>query len=218
MKLLIVDDNKILSNNIAKYLELEKIKSKQLFSWTWVNLELKSESYDLVIMDLWLGEDDWIDIIQKIRNSSLNIPILILTARDTIKDKIWWFNSWADDYLTKPFDYEELLLRINALVRRNFTTKNENIILWDLKIDKNNKIVQLKEKIIHLSKLEFDLLNYLTNYKWKVISKKELLEKVWWEYDDFLPSRTIDIYIWYLRKKLWKDLIETVRWEWYMIK
>ncbi len=218
MKILIVEDNKILSNNIAKYLELEKIKSKQLFSWTWVNLELKSESYDLVIMDLWLGEDDWIDIIQKIRNSSLNIPILILTARDTIKDKIWWFNSWADDYLTKPFDYEELLLRINALVRRNFTTKNENIILWDLKIDKNNKIVQLKEKIIHLSKLEFDLLNYLTNYKWKVISKKELLEKVWWEYDDFLPSRTIDIYIWYLRKKLWKDLIETVRWEWYMIK
>lgn len=218
MKILIVEDNKILSNNIAKYLELEGIKSKQLFSWTGVTLELKSESYDLVIMDLWLWEDDWIDIIKKIRTASINIPILILTARDTIKDKIAWFNSWSDDYLTKPFDYEELLLRINALVRRNFTTKNESITLWNIEIDKNTKIIKVDSKIIHLSKLEFELLNYMTNYQWKVISKKELLEKVWWEYDDFIPSRTVDIYVWYLRKKLWKDLIETIRWEWYMIK
>jgi len=218
MKILIVEDNKILSNNIAKYLELENIKSKQLFSWTWVTLELKSESYDLVIMDLWLWEDDWIDIIRDIRNASINIPILILTARDTIRDKISWFNSWSDDYLTKPFDYEELLLRINALVRRNFTTKNENLTLWNIEIDKNKKIITVDSKIIHLSKLEFELLNYMTNYQWKIISKKELLEKVWWEYDDFYPSRTVDIYVWYLRKKLWKNIIETIRWEWYMIK
>lgn len=218
MKILIVEDNKILSNNIAKYLELESIKSKQLFSWVWVNLELKTNSYDLVIMDLWLGEDDWIDIINKIRNASLNIPILILTARDTIKDKISWFNSGADDYLTKPFDYEELLLRINALVRRNFTTKNEVLEFWNIKIDRNTKTVSINLKEIHLSKLEYDLLNYLINYKWKVISKKELLEKVWWEYDDFYPSRTVDIYVWYLRKKLWKQFIETIRWEWYIIQ
>lgn len=218
MKILIVEDNKILSNNIAKYLELESIKSKQLFSWVWVNLELKTNSYDLVIMDLWLGEDDWIDIINKIRNASLNIPILILTARDTIKDKISWFNSGADDYLTKPFDYEELLLRINALVRRNFTTKNEVLEFWNIKINRNTKTVSINLKEIHLSKLEYDLLNYLINYKWKVISKKELLEKVWWEYDDFYPSRTVDIYVWYLRKKLWKQFIETIRWEWYIIQ
>ena len=218
MKILIVEDNKILSNNIAKYLEFENIKSKQLFSWTWVNLELKSDSYDLVIMDLWLWEDDWIDIIKKIRNASINIPILILTARDTIKSKISWFNSWADDYLTKPFNYEELILRIQALIRRNFTEKNENIKIWKIEIDKNQKIVKLDSKIIHLSKLEYELLNYMLNYKWKIISKKELLEKVWGEYDDFFPSRTVEIYIWYLRKKLWKDLIETVRWEWYIIK
>ncbi len=218
MKILIVEDNKIVSNNISKYLELENIKSKQLFSWKWINLELKTDSYDLVIMDLWLWEDDWIDIIRKIRNASMNIPILILTARDKIKDKISWFNSWADDYLTKPFNYEELILRINALIRRDFTTKNETIKIWKLKIDKNQKIVKIASKIIHLSKLEYELLTYMLNYKWKIISKKELLEKVWWEYDDFFPSRTVDIYIWYLRKKLWKKLIKTVRWEWYLIK
>lgn len=218
MKILIVEDNKILSNNIAKYLELENINSKQLFSWSRVNFELKSESYDLVIMDLWLGEDDWIDIIKKIRNASVNIPILILTARDTIKDKISWFNSWADDYLTKPFSYEELILRIQALIRRNFTTKSENIVIWNIEIGKSKKNVTLNSKIIHLSKLEYELLIYMINYKWKIISKRELLEKVWWEYDDFFPSRTVDIYIWYLRKKLWKSLISTVRGEWYLIE
>ncbi|NDK08207.1 response regulator [Candidatus Gracilibacteria bacterium] len=218
MKILIVEDNKILSNNIAKYLELESIKSKQLFSGVGVNLELKTNSYDLVIMDLGLGEDDGIDIINKIRNASLNIPILILTARDTIKDKISGFNSGADDYLTKPFDYEELLLRINALVRRNFTTKNEVLEFGNIKIDRNTKTVSINLKEIHLSKLEYDLLNYLINYKGKVISKKELLEKVWGEYDDFYPSRTVDIYVGYLRKKLGKQFIETIRGEGYIIQ
>jgi len=218
MKILIVEDNKILSNNIYKFLELEWIQSKQIFDWIWVSLELKNDSYDLIIMDLWLWEQNWIDITKQIRESNQNLPILILTARDTIKDKIIWFNSWADDYLTKPFNYEELILRINALIRRNYTNKNETIQIWDIEIDKNSKIVTKKSTVIHLSKLEFDLLTYLVNYKWKIISKKELLEKVWWEYDDFFPSRTVDIYIWYLRKKLGKNLIDTMRWEWYIIK
>lgn len=218
MKILIVEDNKILSDNIVKYLKLEKIESKQLFSWEWVNFELQKESYDLVIMDLWLWEYNWIDLIWKIRDSSINIPILILTARDTIKDKIAWFNSWADDYLTKPFNYEELLLRINALIRRDFSNKSEKIEIGNIEINKDKKEVKQNWKIIHLSKLEYDLLKYLLNYKWKIVSKKELLEKVWWEYDDFFPSRTVDIYVWYLRKKLSKELIKTIRWEWYLIK
>lgn len=218
MKILIVEDNKILSNNISKYLSLEKIESNQLFSWEKVKYELVSNSYDLVIMDLWLWEFNWIDIIESLRKDWINIPVLILTSRDTIKDKISWFNSWADDYLTKPFDYEELLLRIQALVRRNFSNKSENITLWNIEIDKSKKEVKLDWKIIHLSKLEYELLTYLLNYQWKIVSKKELLEKVWGEYDDFFPSRTVDIYVWYLRKKLSKDLIETIRWEWYLIK
>lgn len=218
MKILIVEDNKILSNNISKYLSLEKIESNQLFSWEKVKYELVSNSYDLVIMDLWLWEFNWIDIIESLRKDWINIPVLILTSRDTIKDKISWFNSWADDYLTKPFDYEELLLRIQALVRRNFSNKSENITLWNIEIDKSKKEVKLDWNIIHLSKLEYELLTYLLNYQWKIVSKKELLEKVWGEYDDFFPSRTVDIYVWYLRKKLSKDLIETIRWEWYLIK
>lgn len=217
MKILIVEDNKILSDNISKYLELEKIASKQLFSWEKVNYELQQESYDLVIMDLWLWEYDGIDIIEQIRLSGKNIPILILTARDTMKDKMAGFQSGADDYLTKPFHYEELLLRIQALVRRNHTVKWENLVVWNIEINTSKKEVQLEKQKVHLSKLEYDLLVYLANYKWKMVSKEELLQKVWWEYDDFFPSRTVDIYVGYLRKKLGKDLIQTVRWEWYVI-
>lgn len=218
MKVLLVEDNEILSNNIETYLKLKDIEAKQLFTWKGVNFELSSNNYDLVILDLWLPEVDWIDICEQIRNSWKNIPILMLTARNKIDDKIKWFNAWADDYLTKPFEYEELLIRINALVRRNYSVKSENIELWNINIDSNSKKVTKEKQEIHLSHLEYNLLIYLIQNKWKVMSKQVLSEKVWWEYDDFKMSRNVDVYIWYLRKKLGKEIIETVRGEWYIIK
>lgn len=217
LNILIVEDNKILSDNIAKYLELEWIKSKQLFDWETVIYEIVSNSYDLIILDIWLWKTSWLDVSKKIRDMWNNIPILMLTARTTLQDKKEWFYSWADDYLTKPFDYEELLLRINALIRRNYTVKSENIVINDLEINHDTKKITKKWIELHLSNLEYDLLLYLVHNKTKIITKKELLEKVWWEYDDFSVSRTVDVYVWYLRKKIWKDIIDTVRWQWYII-
>lgn len=220
MKILIVEDNELLSNNISTYLNLKDIETKQLFTWLEVNFELTTNSYDLVILDLGLPDIEWIEVCKNIRNSWKNIPILMLTARNTINDKKLWFDAWADDYLTKPFEYEEILMRINALVRRNFTVKSENIILDEdenIELDINLKQVKKDWKEVHLSKLEIDLLIYLVHNKWKIITKEILLEKVWWEYDNFKISRTVDVYVWYLRKKLWKDIIQTIRWEWYII-
>ncbi len=217
LNILLVEDNVIISNNISKYLELEWIKTKQLFNWEKVVFEVVSDQYDLVILDIWLWEQNWLDLCKKIRDIWKNIPILMLTARNNIDDKKTGFKNGADDYLTKPFDYEELLLRINALIRRNFTVKSSNIVLWDIEINLDTKKVTQNWADLHLSNLEIELLLYLIQNKTKVVSKKELLEKVWWEYDDFSMSRTIDVYIWYLRKKLWKDIVETVRWIWYII-
>ncbi len=218
MKILIVEDNEILSQNIATYLKLENIQSKQLFEWGQVNYELTMNNYDLVILDLWLPDIDWLDICKKIRGSEKNIPILMLTARNTTQDKISGFQSGSDDYLTKPFDYEELLMRIHALIRRNFTVKSNKINIWDIELNIADKKVSLQWEEVHLSNLEIDLIIYLVQNKWKVISKEELLEKVWWEYDAYSMSRTVDVYIWYLRKKLGKDLIETIRGQWYLIR
>ncbi|MDD3646158.1 MAG: response regulator transcription factor [Candidatus Gracilibacteria bacterium] len=217
LKVLIVEDNEILSNNVAKYLELESIGSKQLFSGEKVTFELVSNDYDLVLLDLGLGDIDGIDVIEKIRSMGKDIPILVLTSRNTISDKKMGFKMGADDYLTKPFDYEELVLRIKALVRRNFTVKSEIINLNNIEIDSENKKVFVSGDEVHLSKLEFELLLYLVHSKTKVISKKQLLEKVWGENDDFSMTRIVDVYVGYLRKKLGKDIIETIRGEGYVI-
>lgn len=150
-KILIVEDNKILSNNIAKYLELEWFESKQLFSWKKVFYEVTLNDYDLIVLDLWLWKMDWLDVCKKLRDIWKNIPILILTARNTLNDKKLGFNSWADDYLTKPFDYEELILRINALIRRDFTMKSDKVILWDIEIEIDTKKIKNKWENIHLS-------------------------------------------------------------------
>lgn len=222
MKVLIVEDNKILSNNISAYLQLENIQTHQLFEWSKVNYELTINNYDLIILDLWLPDIDGVELCKKIRNSGKNIPILMLTARNTINDKISWLKSWADDYLTKPFDYEELIVRIEVLLRRNFSVKSENIQLEidgkTLEINKQLKQVSFENKNIHLSNTEYELLLYLVQNKWNIISKETLLEKVWWDYDDFNLSRTVDVYVWYLRKKITKSLVCTIRWEWYIIK
>ncbi|MDD2871917.1 MAG: response regulator transcription factor [Candidatus Gracilibacteria bacterium] len=217
LNILIVEDNKILSDNIAKYLELEGIKSKQLFDGETVIYEIVSNSYDLIILDIGLGKTSGLDVSKKIRDMGNNIPILMLTARTTLQDKKEGFYSGADDYLTKPFDYEELLLRINALIRRNYTVKSENIVINDLEINHDTKKITKKGIELHLSNLEYDLLLYLVHNKTKIITKKELLEKVWGEYDDFSVSRTVDVYVGYLRKKIGKDIIDTVRGQGYII-
>lgn len=217
MKILLVEDNELLSNNIVTYLKLKNIYTKQLFTWKGVNFEVVSDSYDLVILDIWLPEINGIKVCREIRNSWKNIPILILTARNKISDKIEWFNAWADDYLIKPFEYEELLMRINVLIRRNYSVKSELIKIWEIKINLQSKEIKKEWNIIHLSNLELNLLIYMIQNKWRVISKKQLFQKVWWEYDDFKMSRNVDVYIGYLRKKLGKEIITTIRWEWYTI-
>ena len=220
MKVLIIEDNELLSNNIATYLKLENIESKQIFEWKTAVFELASSNYDLVILDLWLPDISGIEVCEKIRESGKNIPILILTARSNIKDKISGFQSGADDYVIKPFDYEELLVRAQVLVRRNFVVRSKNISLWkkwNITLDLNNKKAFVSGEEMHLSNMEMELLVYLVHNKWKTVSKEELLEKVWWEYNDFQLSRTVDVYVWYLRKKLWKEIIETIRWQWYVI-
>ena len=217
MKVLIVEDNKILSNNIRDYLKLEDISSKQLFEWKSVALELLSENYDIIILDIGLPDVSGIDVCKNLRESWNITPILMLTARSETKDKISWLKSWADDYLTKPFDYEELLVRLHTLIRRNQSVKSEHISVWNLSIQCDTKTVIQDGEKKDLSTTEFDLLCYLSKNKWKIISKEELLEKVWWEYDAFSASRTLDVYVGYLRKKLGKDVIETKRWLGYII-
>ena len=218
MKVLIIEDNQMLSNNISKFLNLEKIKTDQAFTWKDGYYEVIKNDYDVIILDLNLPDIDGTKICKKLRDNGISIPIIMLTARTTTKDKINWLDIWADDYLTKPFDYNELLARLKSLVRRNYNVKSKKIKVKNIEMDIDNKTVQKDSKLVKLTWLEFNLLLFFCQNKWKVFSKEKLLEKVWWEFDALMFSRTVDIYIWYLRKKLWKDLIITKRWLWYMIE
>ena len=217
MKVLIVEDNQILSWNIKKYLELEWIDAFQLFWGKWLLFHLVSNHYDVMILDLGLWDSDGKDLCHDIRNNGNNLPIIMLTARTSTKEKIIWLNAGADDYLCKPFDYEELLVRLKTIVRRNFSQKADTIKIGELEIHENEKLVLKKWKDIDCSNLEFQLLLYLARNKGKVISKEELFEKVWGEFDAFANSRSVDVYVGYLRKKLWKSIIETKRGMWYII-
>jgi DNA-binding response OmpR family regulator len=216
MKILIIEDNPILSKNMMKFFDLKWFKSEISSSAEFALNKISTENYTLILLDLNLPWMDWLEFLGKIRQNS-NIPIIILTSRATNEDMIKWLNIWADDYISKPFDYEVLLARIQAVLRKNALNKNEIIKIWDLEIDLIKRKIINKKKEIILSSLEFDLLNFMIRNRWKILTRNEIYENVWWEFDNYMFSRVVDIYIWYLRKKIWKDVIKTKIGTWYYI-
>lgn len=220
MKVLIIEDNDILRANIKKYFEIKGIDAEDHATYEGANYKIMTGNFDAVVLDLWLWSDegDGLDICAEVREKWNNVPILMLTARTLTQQKIEWLEVWADDYLVKPFDYDELLARVQSISKRNNVLKGKKHIVEDVEIDEDTMKVTQDGVEIDFSKLEYQLLLFLVINKWKVLSKEHITEKVWGEYDAFGESRTLDIHIWYLRKKLGKDFIETVRWVWYMIK
>jgi len=229
MKILIIEDNKSLARNISRFFKMEWIKSEVADDWLIWYEKTSVNFYDLIILDINLPWMNWIEICEKLREKWKNIPILMLTSRSWDWDVVKWLNSWADDYLSKPFDLDVLLARINALTRRNLKNKNSKIKInfieniWDKKLEIKLEINFEKNEVlknwknIKLSHLEFDLLKLLSQNKWKILTRSEIFDKVWWDFDEYMFSRNVDIYIWYLRKKLWKEFIETKKWVWYLI-
>ena len=219
MKVLVIEDNEILSRNLSIYLSNRDISVDLSLDGEEGYKKALTQYYDIIILDINLPWMDGIEICQKIREKWKDVSIIMLTSIWTNESIISWLNTWADDYLVKPFDYKELLARINAVLRRKMKNKASVIKIWEIEINLERLEVRKQEKIVHLSKLEYNLLKYLAQNKWKALSRTEIYEKVWGEFDwDFMFSKVIDVYIWYLRKKLWKDFIETKKWYWFLIE
>jgi len=219
MKVLVVEDNEILSRNLVRFLWLKDIQADSSFDWKDWLYKASINFYDVVILDINLPEMDWLEVCKNLREKWKDVPIIMLTSRSSKWDIIEWLDVWADDYLSKPFDYDELIARIKTLARRNFKNKsNTKILVWDYVIDLEEVQVYKGKEKIKLSTLEYNLFKYLSQNKWKVVSRQDMYEHVWWEFDgDFMFSKTVDVYIWYLRKKLGRELIETKKWFWYII-
>jgi two-component system, OmpR family, response regulator len=219
MRILVVEDNKILRENLKKYFEIQGFRVDTHRSYTGASYKIMTQLYDVIVLDLGLGEweKDGLTICSEVRSKWCITPILMLTARILTDQKIEWLDAWADDYLTKPFDYKELLARINALNRREKKNKWRIVHYKEITIDKESFTVTSNDSEVHLSKTEYELLIFLLDCRWMTISKEKILEKVWWDIDLFENTRKLDIYVGYLRKKLRSDLITTVRGIWYMI-
>ena len=209
-KVLIIDDDKELCALMKRCIEQEKLSAVTVYNGIeGVRLiDENKDSYSLIILDVMLPDIDGFQILQKIRDTS-NIPVLMLTAKSSEEDKVFGLRLGADDYLTKPFGINELLARVNSLIRRYttlnpFTADIDSISLKDMVIDKLNRTVTVKDIPVLLTGKEFDLLLFLASNKGRVFTKKQIYSQVWEEEYAFDDSNIMS-FISKLRKKIEPD-------------
>ena len=225
-KILIIEDDIWISNSLKLYLENSNYNIELHHSWKEAIKKIKKYKPSLIILDINLPEKDWMQICSELREFS-SIPVIMLTARDSEYDRISGLEIWADDYIAKPFSPRELLARINSILKRVSTSKeNKNeekidknlLIFKNIKINLEKKMVSIKNNHITLTKNEYDLLEKIVSENWKVITREILMTKVLW-YEKYIYDRTLDTHIKNLRKKIdtWEEIILTIRWEWYRL-
>lgn len=169
-----------------------------------------NESYDAVVLDLGLPEIDGLTVLDRWRREGRTAPVLVLTARDSWSDKVAGLDAGADDYLAKPFQMEELIARLRALIRRASGHASSELTAGPVRLDTRSGRVTLNGEPVKLTAQEYKLLSYLMHHKGKVVSRTELIEHIY-DQDFDRDSNTIEVFITRIRKKLGSDLISTIR-------
>jgi DNA-binding response OmpR family regulator len=210
MKILVVEDEHKIANSIKRGLEQEAYAVDVAYDGEDGYDLASSESYDVIILDLLLPKMGGVDVTKKLRGESIHTPILMLTALGELSNKVEGLNSGADDYLVKPFAFEELLARVRALGRRPEFVKSQKLIVKSLELDSNTFEVRKNGRVIELSRKEFSLLEYLMRNVGKVVSKENIIAHVWDYEADILPN-TVEVFIGYLRNKIGESVIKTIR-------
>lgn len=214
MRILLVEDEKKVSSFVARGLMEERF-AVDVAADGQSGLDLATTyHYDLVILDLMLPKLDGTEVLRRIRKQNATVPVLVLTARDTVTDKVGNFEAGADDYLTKPFAFAELLVRVKALLRRGPVSRTSVVRVCDLELDRLSQQVRRSGKRIDLTSKEYSLLEYLVSNAGRVLSRTMIVEHVW---DQSFNGATniVDVYVRHLRMKVddpfEQKLILTVR-------
>lgn len=203
MRILIIEDDKILSRTIEQCIQ-GKYDIDKAYDGEEGVLFAKQGIYDAIILDIMMPVMNGYEVLSTLRNEKIYTPVLILTAKDSIEDKSRGFRTGADDYLVKPFNIEELLMRIDALIRRNYGNYSKNTIEYKgLVLDLNNRKISANGKEIILQGKQFDLLEYLINSKNTIITKEQIFDKIW-GFDSETTTNVIEVYASGLRKELKK--------------
>ncbi len=203
MKVLIVEDDKILSDTIKQCIE-KQYNVEQAYDGYEGYMFAKQNIYDIIILDIMMPEMNGYEVLSKLRSQNILTPVLILTAKDSVNDKVKGLNAGADDYLVKPFEREELLARLDAIIRRNngFFI-NDTIEFKELKMNLKNRKVFIGNNEIILQGKQFDLLEYLIHSKNTIITKEQIFDKIW-GFDSDTSTNVIEVYASGLRKELKK--------------
>ena len=220
MRLLIAEDDRMTADTRARRLREEHYAVDVCHSGTDALDYLTGADYDVAVLDIMMPGIDGVEALRRARAAGVHTPVLLLTARDAVSDRVGGLNAGADDYLVKPFAYEELSARLRVLTRRTRQTSNR-FELADLTVDCDSRSVRRAGEEIALTSREFALLEYMIRNKGCVLSRSQILEHVW-SYDYEGASNMIDVYIRSLRKKIDEGravkLIHTVRYAGYVLR
>lgn len=214
MKVLIIEDDRILSNTIKQCIE-KKFSVEQAYDGEEGVLYAKQDIYDVIILDIMMPIMDGFAVLAELRKEKIYTPVLILTAKDGVQNKVKGFNLGADDYLVKPFDREELIARLESMVRRtNGTYVNSSIEFKDLKLNLQTRQATVNGKALNLQGKQFDVLEYLINYKNTIITKDQIFDKIW-GFNSDTTTNVVEVYTSGLRKELkkvgYEEYLKTIR-------
>lgn len=223
--ILVVEDEEKIARVLQLELEYEGYNVEKAFDGNEALEKYRSQKWDLILLDVMLPGMSGIELLRKIRNNDPLTPVILLTARGSVADKVSGLDLGANDYVTKPFEMEELLARIRANLRlsliQNETGKSDWIKIGDLKVNEKSREVIRGNHTIELTPREFDLLLYLMKNRGQVLHREQILDAVW-GYDFYGDTNVVDVYIRYLRRKIDADqqlpIIHTVRGVGYMVK
>lgn len=210
--MLVVEDDRVIAMQLKRALEKEGYSVEVAFDGISGLEEAKLNPPHLILLDLMLPKMGGLEVCERLRRSKVNCPILMLTARDDVEDKVQGLDAGADDYLPKPFELSELLARIRALLRRDKSTRSEILVVADLHIDPKGKSVTRNGQEIRLTPREFSLLEALARNAGRVLEREMIIDQIW--NDDASMSNTVNFHVTALRKKIdegrEKSLIQTV--------
>jgi len=221
MKILLAEDEVDLNNVVTRYLKKNGYSVDSVLDGEEALDYLEYSEYDLVILDIMMPKVDGFEVIKKLRDKGNHTSVLMLTARDSADDKVKGLDLGADDYIVKPFDFNEFMARIRAVVRRKYGNSSNKLVIGDLILDTSEKSVTRAGKQIELTGKEYEVLEYLMQSKNRILSRDQIKEHVW-DFDYEGDSNIIDVLIKNIRKKIdiedGKQIIYTKRGLGYVIK
>ena len=221
MKILLAEDEVDLNNVVTRYLKKNGYSVDSVLDGEEALNYLEYSEYDLVILDIMMPKVDGFEVIKKLRDKGNHTSVLMLTARDSADDKVKGLDLGADDYIVKPFDFNELMARIRAVVRRKYGNSSNKLVIGDLILDTSEKSVTRAGRQIELTGKEYEVLEYLMQSKNRILSRDQIKEHVW-DFDYEGDSNIIDVLIKNIRKKIdiedGKQIIYTKRGLGYVIK